>query len=109
VARRWPAQGKTPAPKRERGRARVGRSDARGVEDDRVSAADVINIIHEMIFVPEGRFVGRPLRLDPWQQVDPVTWQGIDNLTPKIPLQTIEVIRSFRAATSRKNRDHGEF
>jgi len=35
---------------------------------DRVTGADVIKFIHQIIFVPEGRFVGRPMRLDPWQQ-----------------------------------------
>lgn len=32
---------------------------------DHVSAADVIKFIHKTIFVPEGRFVAKPLRLDP--------------------------------------------
>src|SRR5215831_9228192 len=50
-----------------RGRNGRGTSVPRRARD-RVRGADVIKFIHKMIFVPEGRFVGRPLQLDPWQQ-----------------------------------------
>ena len=33
-----------------------------------VTAADVIEFIETVCFVPEGRFVGQPLRLQPWQK-----------------------------------------
>ena len=33
-----------------------------------VSAADVIAFIETVCFVPEGKFVGQPLRLQPWQK-----------------------------------------
>jgi phage terminase large subunit-like protein len=37
--------------------------------DDRVTAADVIAFIEGCLFVPEGKFVGQPLRLQDWQKV----------------------------------------
>src|SRR5262249_926580 len=49
----------------------------------------------------------RPAEHDLPGRVDPVTWQGIDDLTPKAPLETIEVIRRFGATTTSKNWDHG--
>src|SRR5580700_7304731 len=33
-----------------------------------VTAADVIAFIETVCFVPEGKFVGQPLRLQPWQR-----------------------------------------
>ena len=33
-----------------------------------VSAADVIAFIETVCFVPEGKLVGQPLRLQPWQK-----------------------------------------
>ena len=35
---------------------------------DRVSASDVITFIERCLFIPEGRYVGMPLRLQPWQK-----------------------------------------
>ena len=35
---------------------------------DRVSASDVITFIERCLFIPEGRYVGKPLRLQPWQK-----------------------------------------
>ena len=35
---------------------------------DPVSAADVIAFIETVCFVPEGKLVGQPLRLQPWQR-----------------------------------------
>ena len=35
---------------------------------ERVTAADVIEFIHAYCFIPEGPYVGQPLRLLPWQQ-----------------------------------------
>ena len=34
----------------------------------RVTAADIVEFIHTYCFVPEGPYVGQPLRLLPWQQ-----------------------------------------
>ena len=36
--------------------------------DRRVTAADVIAFIERTLFVPEGRYVDQPLRLQPWQK-----------------------------------------
>ena len=36
-------------------------------KDRKVAAADVIAFIERTLFVPEGRHVGQPLRLQPWQ------------------------------------------
>jgi phage terminase large subunit-like protein len=36
--------------------------------DDRVTAADVIEFIETCLFVPEGRHVGKPFVLQPWQK-----------------------------------------
>ena len=33
-----------------------------------VTAADIVEFIHTYCFVPEGPYVGQPLRLLPWQQ-----------------------------------------
>src|SRR5262245_53212966 len=44
-----------------------GHMPRRARSPDRVNAADVVAFIHKHIFVPEGRFVARPLQLDPWQ------------------------------------------
>ena len=37
-------------------------------QDRKVVAADVIAFIETCLFVPEGRCVGQPLRLQPWQK-----------------------------------------
>jgi phage terminase large subunit-like protein len=38
--------------------------------DDRVTASDVIQFIEQTCFVPEGKYVGRPLRLLDWQKAE---------------------------------------
>jgi phage terminase large subunit-like protein len=40
------------------------------VHDDRVTAADVIAFIESVLFIPEGKFVGQPLRLMDWQRAE---------------------------------------
>ena len=38
------------------------------IVDDKVSAADIISFIEQTIYIPEGRYVGRPLQLYGWQK-----------------------------------------
>ena len=35
---------------------------------DQITGADIIAFIHQVCLTPEGRFVGQPLRLQPWQK-----------------------------------------
>jgi len=51
----------------------------------------------------------RPAEHDLPGRIEPMAGESVDDLIPDIPLQTIEVLWRFGAATSRKNWDHGEF
>ena len=38
--------------------------------DDKITAADVIAFIEQVCFIPEGKYVGKPLKLYEWQKRD---------------------------------------
>ena len=63
------AHGRSRLLKLDRGRfGPVPRRKSKQVADDKVTAADVIAFIERTCFIPEGKFVGRQLKLFDWQK-----------------------------------------
>jgi phage terminase large subunit-like protein len=46
----------------------VPRRKSKQVVEEKVTAADIIAFIEQTCFIPEGKFVGRPLKLFDWQK-----------------------------------------